>query len=309
MMWIKASGTWLAHAKDADLFVPVHLPPLLNALAVEDPRAEKSVDFVDQSQNPNGLRPSIETTVHAVLPQKVVVHVHCVSTIAVAIQRNAEALFEELLDEFNWLWVPYLRPGLPLSKYISSTMASGVEVVILGNHGLVVAADSVQQAEYLLARARSAVSQSYKSVHDPDLNNLQRICANTEYEPAEDLAAHAIAMDDAALTVAAGGSLYPDHVIFLGEGSTIATDTAPIMETATLKSTNGALPLSIIVPGAGVLMHKDANDSQKAMAKCLSDVCLRVSAEADINYLNAEELYQLLNWEAETYRQSLASSD
>ena len=37
------------------------------------------------------LRPSIETTVHALMPQRVVVHVHCVNTIAWAIRSDAEA--------------------------------------------------------------------------------------------------------------------------------------------------------------------------------------------------------------------------
>ena len=65
-LWIKASGTWLQHAQEKQMFVPVSLTPLLNALNRSDPSAEKSTEFVVEQYNPANLRPSIETTVHAV---------------------------------------------------------------------------------------------------------------------------------------------------------------------------------------------------------------------------------------------------
>ncbi len=306
-MWIKASGKWLAAACSTDLFVPVQLSALRNALSNGDPRAEKSVDFVEQAFNPHGLRPSIETTVHAVLSQKVVVHVHCVDTIALAVRQNAEALLAQYLDDFNWLWVPYKRPGLPLSKYISSTITPDIDVVILGNHGLVIAANTVPLAEALLNRVREAVKQTVKQTTPPDLDALKQLCENSDYLPASETATHAVAMDSSALAVAAGGSLYPDHVIFLGEGSTIAEKGKSITEVAEAnKNENNELPLSIVVPGAGVLTHQSANDSQLALARCLSDVCTRVPEGSAINYLEAKQVYELLNWEAESYRQSLA---
>ncbi|TIT17071.1 MAG: class II aldolase, partial [Mesorhizobium sp.] len=97
VLWIKASGTWLMNAATADIMVPVELSPLLDAVARKDPAAEKTAAFTLAELNPHQLRPSIETTVHALLPQKVVVHVHCVETIAIAVQTNAEALLEERL--------------------------------------------------------------------------------------------------------------------------------------------------------------------------------------------------------------------
>ncbi len=306
-MWIKASGTWLANAVDTDLFVPVQLSGLREALSKSDPRAEKSVDFVEQALNPAGLRPSIETTVHAVLPQKIVVHVHCVDTIALAVQKNAKALLAKSLADFNWLWVPYIRPGLPLSKCISAAITPGVEVIVLGNHGLVVTADTVALAQALLHRVREALKQPVKSTPPANLETLHRLSADSQYLPANDLATHAIAMDNASLTIAAGGNLYPDHVIFLGDGSTIADDSNSITLVAeTNKNENNELPLSIIVPNAGVLMHASANDSQRALARCLSDVCLRVADGSNINYISPAQVHELLHWEAESYRQSLA---
>jgi rhamnose utilization protein RhaD (predicted bifunctional aldolase and dehydrogenase) len=58
------------------------------------------------------LRPSIETSVHAILPQRVVVHVDCVETIACACLEDAERRLADKLAGFNWTFIPYVRPGL-----------------------------------------------------------------------------------------------------------------------------------------------------------------------------------------------------
>src|SRR5690606_15766552 len=65
MMWVKASGTWLALALERDIMVPVETAPLVAALRSKDPRAEKATDFVVDGLNDTGLRPSIETSFHA----------------------------------------------------------------------------------------------------------------------------------------------------------------------------------------------------------------------------------------------------
>ena len=105
-LWIKASGLWLRDALSRDLMVPVALEPLLDALDRDDPTAEKAQDYVVKDKNPSGLRPSIETTVHALMEQKVVVHVHCVETIAHAVQQNGEIIAAEKLDGLAHAFVP-----------------------------------------------------------------------------------------------------------------------------------------------------------------------------------------------------------
>ncbi len=97
ILWIKASGTWLADALAHDIMTPVRLDPLREAIARRDPRAAAAVDFVDSDLNASGLRPSIETSVHAVIPSPVVVHIHCVNTIALAVRRDGEARVRERL--------------------------------------------------------------------------------------------------------------------------------------------------------------------------------------------------------------------
>jgi rhamnose utilization protein RhaD (predicted bifunctional aldolase and dehydrogenase) len=78
--------------------VPVRTPPLLDAVKHASPEAEQAHLFTITEQNPSGLRPSIETTVHALMPQRVVLHVHCVDTISLAVRAEGPRAFADLLD-------------------------------------------------------------------------------------------------------------------------------------------------------------------------------------------------------------------
>ncbi len=290
VMWIKSSGTWLKDAATRDIFVAVDHQAILTALARNDPACESCTGFVRGDLNASGLRPSIETTVHALLPQRVVVHVHCVNTIAWAIRADAEQRLSEKLQEFSWAFIPYARPGLPLAGAISSRLKPGVNVLVLGNHGLVVAADSVAAAATLLDRVVAAVSKPVRAAMKPDRAALAERCAGTAYQPAIMDETHALATD--LLAVARGKSLvfYPDHVVFLGVG--IAT------------SFDGDPPLAAI-PGEGVLIHQNAKPAIEPMGRCLADVMRRVEESDPLVALTDRDIDRLVNWDAEKYRQTL----
>lgn len=308
-LWIKASGTWLMNARRADIMVPVTLPPLLDALAKDDPAAERAQAFVDQQRNPGGLRPSIETTVHAVLPQNVVVHVHCVQTIAVAVRKDAEVELAKRLQGFNWAYVPYVRPGLPLSRAIASAITDSTDVVILGNHGLVVAADTVAEAEDLLKRVCTSIATPSVSPRQStpfDQQQLLQRADSSEYRLPALERSHRSALDPVSLNYAGGGSLYPDHVIFLGDGVAVAHENETATEVcARLQHPDKPAPMLILFPNLGALIHQSADDAKEAMAQCLADVTVLIEPQSQLHYLSEDQTYELLNWDAEQYRQSL----
>ncbi len=309
-LWIKASGTWLMNALTSEIMVPVALTPLLRALEENDPKAERAESFVAADKNPEGLRPSIETTVHAALPQKVVVHVHCIETIAVALRVDAIDLLTSLLGNFNWRYVPYIRPGLPLSRSIVDCLydESGrpADVIVLGNHGLVVAAESVDAANKLLRSVCAALKQPARPETNADIEKLELLTAGSNYRLPLNSEAHDVALDEISLQVASGGSLYPDHVIFLGEGTVVARQgETPAQVVERCVSAGKPAPVSVVFPATGVLMQNDCSAGAEALARCLSDVCTRVPDPSVVNYLTDAQNDELLNWDAEQYRQSL----
>ena len=299
VIWIKASGTRLADADKHDIFLPVTLAPLRAAIAADDPACETSAGFVPQDLNPLGLRPSIETTMHAVMPQKVVVHVHCVDTIAWAVQRDAEVRLATLLAGLDWVFVPYARPGLSLTRDILARLQPSTSVLVLGNHGLVVAADTVAAAEALLNEVRRRLRRPARSVPEADAERLSQLARASGYRPAADPAVHSLATDPVSLAIAQGRSLYPDHVIFLGPGVVVlGRDTA-------LANAPPAVPL-LLLPAIGALLHHTASASAAALARCLADVTARLEADEVLHRLGEADERALLDWDAEKYRQALA---
>lgn len=289
-MWIKASGTWLRDAASRDIFVPVDHEALLTALAMNDPACEACTDFVLADLNTTGLRPSIETTVHALMPQRVVVHVHCVNTIAWAIRSDAEQRLVGKLRDFNWAFIPYARPGLPLANAIAARPKPDIDVLILGNHGLVVAAETIVEAETLLDHVVRVLAKPVRTAVPPDLAALRLLCKGTDYAPAESSETHALATDTLALERGRNAVFYPDHVVFLGVG--VATEIS------------GGAPL-IAIPGKGVLIRKDAKPAAEPMGRCLADVMRRVDTDDPLTSLDVEAIDRLVNWGAEKYRQNL----
>lgn len=305
-LWIKASGLWLAHARQRDVMVPVALDPLLDALERNDPATEKAQDFVISEMNPSGLRPSIETTVHALMPQKVVIHVHCVETIATAVQTNGAAIAAERLAGIPHVFVPYARPGLPLARAIAERMQEKTSVLILGNHGLAVAAETVADAAILLTDVSRRLTVQRRTAPAADLAVLSRLAVDSGYCLPDDIRLHAVATDLESCRIAAGGSLYPDHVIFLGKGAVIAApgETAASIEKGRTER-GESLPPLLLFPGKGVLVEKGISAGALAMARCLADVTARIPASGRLRYLSAAENAELLGWDAEKYRQKL----
>ncbi|MFZ0603873.1 MAG: class II aldolase/adducin family protein [Roseiarcus sp.] len=305
ILWIKASGTWLADALAHDIMTPVRLDPLREAIAIRDPRAAAAVDFVDSDLNASGLRPSIETSVHAVIPSPVVVHIHCVNTIALAVRRDGEALVRERLGgqaDVVCAFVPYRKPGLPLAIAVSERSTADTNVFVLANHGLVVAGGTVAEVADRTARVCEAFSAPARPMPEPDIQALSLIVEGSEYRLPQAPAAHAVALDPKSLAIASRGSLYPDHVVFLGPGLVTATTSG-----GRLLAPDNPRPVPMLaLPGLGIVLHRSATKNADAMARCLADVAARIPEDAPTIVLTAAEERELMNWEAETYRQSIA---
>jgi rhamnose utilization protein RhaD (predicted bifunctional aldolase and dehydrogenase) len=305
VMWIKASGKWLAHATSQNIMTPVAIEALRQAVANGDPRAESAVDFIDPIRNSLGLRPSIETSVHAVIPSPVVVHIHCVNTIALAVRRDGEKAALGRLEgaaDIESVFIPYRKPGLSLARAISERLRPGANVLILANHGLVVAGDTVAETADRTRRVCEAFAAPARPFPEADLPRLAALIEGGDYRLPEDSVAHALALDATSLAFARRGSLYPDHVVFLGPG--IVEARAAGGRLVVQSDPDRTAPM-LVLPGVGVVLHRSAPSSADAMARCLADVAARIPEDASVCALTAAQELELVNWEAEKYRQSL----
>jgi len=301
-MWVKASGLWLAEARARDIMVPVDADALTAALHEDTP----DVAFVPDGESASALRPSIETSFHAALPWPVVIHTHCVATIALAVRTDAETVIAERLGDLGAAFVPYVKPGRDLTRAILAHSAPATRVIVLGNHGLICCGDNPVSTETLLRTVSTRLEPHAlpePGTIDPHLADQ---LAGTDWMPAP-AEAQPLARDPVQLGFAGGATLYPDHLVFLGPGVAIADHDD--VGTATEQAARLSPPRRLLLfPGRGAAIPKDSDAGTKALARALGDVVARIAPGAEVNRLTQEQEADLLNWDAEAYRRSLSAA-
>lgn len=306
-MWVKASGTWLAEAERRDIMVPVRADALAAAMAAGE--APEAIDFLAEAGGPPGLRPSIETALHAAMPQRVVLHTHCVATIALAIRADGLELVGRRLAGLDPILVPYVMPGLPLAEALLAEAAPQRRVAVLGNHGLLVAEESVEAAAALLAEVSGRFDPGpADTLAEVELEDEARATlTNADYRPAEAPTLHAVARAPAHLALAARGPYYPDHVVFLEPRLCIAEPGEALESAAARLAGAAGPPRLVLLPGIGAAIRRDAPAAAEAMARGLGDMLARVPPDAPVHPLPEAEIAALLGWDAEKYRQAVSA--
>jgi rhamnulose-1-phosphate aldolase/alcohol dehydrogenase len=89
--------------------------------------------------------PSVETPLHAVLPQRFVIHTHDFATQALTDTLRPEALVREALGA-SVAYIDYVRPGFPLARAVSQLGPLPAEArgLVLGRHGLIAWGETAQ---------------------------------------------------------------------------------------------------------------------------------------------------------------------
>ncbi len=281
-MWIKASGMELAEAETKDIFVQVDCEAARKEVRGAGDGSCKAA-LVDPGA---GLRPSIETTFHAALLWRVVAHTHSVATLTHVISPEGRASATEKLEDLDPVFVPYGKPGLPLTKAIEARVAPETRLVLLENHGLICCGDTVAETEDLMMcveerlRLRPADCPAPAPIGPP--------MPAFEWASEENWLAH----DGASRSLVRSGSYYPDHVVFLGP-------CLPVMD-------GPNKPPAVLVPDVGIQIRVNATAAQRAMMRCLSDVLRRFPKDWTAEPIGSDAEADLLNWDAEKYRQSLS---
>ena len=109
-----------------------------------------------------------------------------------------------------------------------------------------------------------------------------------------------------ALPRATAGGLFPDQVLFGGPRLCRLDAGGNVSDCiAAIRARGLPDPVAVLVSGAGALLSKAASMTDLAMALCAGDVLLRVPVGAQLTYIQDEACMELLNWDAEKYRQSL----
>ena len=296
--WIKASGTWLADAYKSDIFVQLGLNEVLTAYE------NGSNDFTSCIVSTNGLRPSIETSLHAIMPQKVVVHVHSINSLSWVARKGGAKLVTDRLEGLSWAWIDYIRPGLPLTQLIQSIIKGKpqINVLMMANHGLVVAADTVEEVRALLVEVEKRLQPpvlTTATIDNEKLNTLKKLLPEGCRLPIN-TKVNILAQNEHATELVKDGALYPDHVVFLGHSMPVLYP----YELHLLDKTVTETPHCAIIKGLGVILGSKCSLSEEAMLECFALLAPTLPAKAELSYFSAQQVGELLNWDAEKLRQA-----
>jgi rhamnose utilization protein RhaD (predicted bifunctional aldolase and dehydrogenase) len=293
VLWIKASGKWMADAIQEDVLIPLDLADV----------KEHVKQKVDPAERYNGA--SIETAMHAVLPHRVVLHVHCVNTIAWAVRQDAPDQLEHQLDGLRWQWISYVPSGLPLAREIEKVLSASpdTDVLILGNHGLVLGADTCGAVEDLLSQVQQRLAICPRQADPTDYVALTEIADGSSWDLPDDDEVHALGTDPISRGVLSGGLLYPCQSIFSPASIPGLFDSVPYSDAKERSDSRYDTRPFLIIEGCGVVVRRTMTPAQRAIMSGLARVIQRVSSSASLRYLTDNEVANSSSLIASRYRE------
>ena len=271
VLWIKASGTRMSTALESNIFVGLDMIEAARIAMLDD--STLMMGAVLPGGAP-GLRPSIETAMHAIIPARVVSHVHSVGAVAVGILENPVHALEELSENIPTARVPYVRPGAPLARAIQDVLEPHHKALLLGNHGLTVWGDSFSETEDLIEQIemiwRRGKSDVFPEARDDSVGKCEEFWVNA----------------------LKGGTLVPDEAVLLG---------AKAFASGSKKSNNKIVFDENCIGRPDQKLSTDARD----LARMLISVGQHVDSKALISYLSDADVAELLDWDMEKFRQEM----
>lgn len=282
-IWIKASGTRLRDAAKCNIFIPMNLMETKKAVLETENLQACCIDI--ESNNLQNLRPSIETAIHSLLPQRHVAHVHALGSIATAISGDAENLVANLSINALKVFIPYAKPGIPLANLILDSISEfNIDsqaniLILLGNHGLIVATKDSKTATDLIVEIESKLNLD---VHIPLIMGLSED-GWTEVFPAK-------TVSPAKAELLLGGPLTPDEIVFLGE--------RPFVKWENRRSDS---KVAVKFDGS-IWAVSDLSQDALEILESFVNIAHLYNYENEVSYLSSENVEELLNWDAEKWR-------
>lgn len=331
VMYIKGSGTQLATIT-ADGFVKMNRAALAEIFNKEYPtgdaqREAQALADLSAARMPGeeNKRPSVETLLHALFDKTFVLHLHPALVNGLTCSQGAEKVAREILGE-EFIWVDACKPGYILSKICYDKMeeykseyGKQADIIILQNHGIFFAADTVDELDEMLVsvlcklRERITVDPFFDS-GDYDGEKAQKCFdviyeiygddAVITYEPSLEALKYAESREAAEAVMK---PFTPDHIVYCKANPVYGFCNGCIKGAVNMyEEDNGCKPKIIIIQGCG-FFAVDMTPKGSETAAMLFNDALKVATYAQsfggVLPMSDELSDFITNWEVESYRQ------
>lgn len=321
VLYVKCSGTRLGSITEEG-FVAMDIAKLTALMEKDYPADDtaREAEFLKDVMNARcdadlSKRPSVEALLHSLFPQKYVLHIHPALVNGLTCSNGGETLAKELFGT-QMIWIPICRPGYTLGKLCNEAMAkyrreqgTEVQVVLLQNHGIFIAADTTEEIDTILS---DVISKLEAHVQEEGHTELEaRLSALTgrkaEFLPLREAAYFVSSKEQAQVLLK---PFTPDHIVYCG-AFPLFIGTGEDLEAAlnTFKAEQGDYPKIVLLQNVGAFALC-ATEKENSNARLLLADAMKVAYYAECfggSLPMTDELtYFITHWEAESYRKKQA---
>ena len=297
-LFIKASGKWMNDALKEEIFVKVNLEKITCDVN------KNEFSNIISSINSN-LKPSIETMMHAIMPQRYIFHMHMIDILKELVCLDGFKRISNIMkDQINWIWIDYFTPGPKLAKAIKTKLRNVAfipEIIFLQNHGVVLGADSLQKIDLLIKDLKKRFnSKSFNHSLKPEGENINKYLElSKSIKLIEEKFANILVLNSKHFKyLKKNWALYPDHIVFLGKKPFVYEKINDFINSMKI----GLTPELIFVKNIGVFHSEKFSHAKKVQLKCYVDLIVRIKNGSILRNLSDNEIDFLTSWEDEKYR-------
>ena len=329
-LWIKGSGTSLATIKGEDFVVMERqlLAQMWTAKYPADEVAREAAvleDMMDARIRGESRRPSVETLLHDLFPQKYILHVHPAIVNGITCSNDGEKAMKALFPDA--VWVDACKPGYILALDCKNLMdaykaASGKDcnLLFLQNHGIFFAGDTTEEVGALAEKTMQTLKDAVK--REPDLTetayDLEKVVAVSPvlralYGEGQPATVKFLTNKEILGYNPATASLSPDHIVYCKAKQLIVpadADGEKIKELFdAFVAENGYKPKVAFVADLGMFTCgatiKEAVTAQTVMLDAIKVVAYAESF-GGVSPMPQFLIDFIVNWEVESYRSKVS---
>lgn len=330
IMYIKGSGTRLCDIT-AEGFVAMSRSKISGIFTKTYPDNDKErealslKDLMDAKlPGQENKRPSVETTLHSLFPQRFVLHLHPAMVNGITCAKDGKEWAQKLFGE-DVLWIDACKPGYTLAKICCDTLgeyknkaSKDADMLLLENHGIFIADDTVDglgdKLYSVMAKIRAEIkSEADFSVGEFDGEKAQEIFNEISEAFGEN---SVVTFEPSAVSLGFAkdtdsiNKVYkpfnPDQVVYCKPYPVYVQSKAEIADKVKeYKNANGFLPKIIFVKDCGIYgVDYSQKGSETAVALFNDAMKIAVFAESfgGGKPMSDELTDFIVNWEAESYR-------
>jgi rhamnose utilization protein RhaD (predicted bifunctional aldolase and dehydrogenase) len=352
-LWIKASGATLERIT-AEQFVKMsrsRLDAIWETVYPQDPETREQRALADlmaaRLPGEEHKRPSVETLMHALFPQRIVFHTHPTMLNGLTCSREGGEALERLLGD-RALWVPTVNPGYVLARTIFDLVQQWraahdgeyPPILVLQNHGVVVAGEGADEIRALHREITDAIETVTRTRPDQtpperDPAHLEDIRDTVARAVADFRAAHGDALNPPVTITftapellerarslesfaAVDGALTPDHIVYSGHRPCYVSESSmPALRAEILSAVMeychdyDACPKIVVVRDQGAVAvggtEKKADLAVKLFLDAL-EVVRYAESFGGVQHMPEDQVEFIRNWEVEAFREQISTS-